>query len=308
MTTLVVGRGLLGGNLLRVLERRDEEVVTVDVPWHDPGAALVALLGVVRSTAARSPLGWRLAWCAGAGVVATDAGELTAEVALFRAFLVEMRAVPDVLFLASSVGGVYGGSPDPPPYTEHSRTRALGPYGEAKLAMEEAARELAARGARVVVGRIANLYGPGQNLAKPQGLVSQLCLTQVTRQPLGIYVSLDTLRDYLFAPDAAQMVSACLDRAGSEPPGTVVTKILASGRPASIGALVGESTRLSRRRPRISTRTPLSPVSDLRVRSEVWPEINALARTPLGVGLQATAEDIARQMRAGSLRRVASRA
>ena len=61
-------------------------------------------------------------------------------------------------------------------------------------------RFAAATGTAVLVGRIANLYGPGQNLAKPQGLVSQLCLANLTGQPLSIYVSLDTLRDYLSTP------------------------------------------------------------------------------------------------------------
>ena len=53
----------------------------------------------------------------------------------------------------------------------------------------------------VLIGRIANLYGPGQNLAKAQGLVSQLCAAQLERARSSIWVSLDTLRDYLFAPD-----------------------------------------------------------------------------------------------------------
>ena len=64
----------------------------------------------------------------------------------------------------------------------------------------------------LLVGRISNLYGPGQNLAKPQGLVSQLCRAQLTRQPLSVYVSLDTMRDYLYVDDAAAMVVAATRR------------------------------------------------------------------------------------------------
>jgi UDP-glucose 4-epimerase len=301
VTTLVVGRGLLGRALVARLRRDQRRVTTVAVPWGNPRAALAALHQAVRETAAAAgEAGWRLAWCAGAGVIATSAEALEQEVTLFKEFL-DLPALPDACFLASSAGGAYGGSPDAPPFTERSRVGAAGPYGRAKLAMEDAVREVADRGGRVVVGRIANLYGPGQDLTKPQGLVSQLCLTQVTGNPLGVYASLDTLRDYLFAPDAAGMAAACLDRVVREAPRTLVVKILATGRPASIGSLVAESTRLSRHRPRISSGASAAPASDLRLQSEVWPEIDALPRTPLVVGLHATAADIAAQVRSGGL-------
>lgn len=301
MTTLVVGRGLLGGALLARLRGEKRPVRTVEVPWSSPRAALAALHdAVLRTAEAAGDDGWRLAWCAGAGVVATSEEALAAEVALFDAFA-DLPVLPDAFFLASSAGGVYGGSPDRPPYTELSRVGAAVPYGRAKLAMEQAVRGIAERGGKVVVARIANLYGPGQDLAKPQGLVSQLCLAQVTGRPLGLYASLDTLRDYLFAPDGAAMAAACLDRVAQEPPGTLVVKILASGRPASIGSLLAESARLTRRRPLTSTAAGPASASDLRLHSVVWPEVDALARTPLVVGLQRTAADIGVQLRGGAL-------
>ena len=56
---------------------------------------------------------------------------------------------------------------------------------------------------RAVLGRLANVYGPGQTLGKPQGLLSQLCLADATGRPLPVFVSMDTIRDYLYAGDAA---------------------------------------------------------------------------------------------------------
>ena len=303
MTTLLVGRGLLGGHVERRLCATGEDVRTVRVPWQDHDAALAALLEAA-DRAARQPGSWRLAWCAGAGVVATPHDALLAEVALFRAFVTGMADVPGAFFLSSSAGGVYAGSSDSPPFTEESAPAALAPYGTAKLAMEDAARCLAERGGRVVTGRIANLYGPGQDLSKPQGLVSQLCLTHLTGQALGVYVSLDTLRDYLYVADAAAMVVASLARVEAEPPGAAVTKILASGRAVSVAALIGESGRVFRRRPRLATRVDgPAQARDLRLRSVVWPELDALARTSLLVGLRATADDIGGQLQAGALRK-----
>ncbi len=112
-----------------------------------------------------------------------------------------MTHPPAAAFIASSAGGTYAGSPDEPPYTEESTTVAVSAYGHSKLRIEAAISPMTAAGTRVCIGRIANLYGPGQNLQKPQGLVSQLCLTHLNRQPLGIYVSLDSLRDYVFVTD-----------------------------------------------------------------------------------------------------------
>lgn len=297
-TTLVVGRGLLGSQVIRALARRSRPVSTVAVPWHDPVHAFAALEDAIRNLE-RTP-GWRMAWCAGAGVIATSHQQLLAEVALFERVIDAMRIPPDVFLLSSSAGGVYAGSPARPPYDELSRAAAISPYGDAKLTMESMAGRLAERGSRVVLARIANLYGPGQNLAKPQGLVSQLCVASLTRQPLGVYASLDTLRDYVYAEDAGHMVAACLDRITAEGPGAVATKILASGSAVSIAELIGVVTRLFRRRPQLATRPAPNQVRDLRLRSVLWPDVDRYAQTTLMAGLGATVADIRRQMVAGS--------
>jgi UDP-glucose 4-epimerase len=111
-----------------------------------------------------------------------------------------------------------------------------------------------------------------------------------------VFVSLDTLRDYLYVEDAAAMVVAGLARL-VEQPDPVVMKIFASGRGTSIAALVGEATHVFRRRPPlVFGASPVSAlqVRDLRLSSVVWPEVDALARTPLAVGLAATGNSIVR--------------
>ena len=305
MTTLLVGRGLLGGHVEAQLLAAGDDVHTVVVPWRDHDAALRALLHAAE-TAARLDDGWQLAWCAGAGVVATSAQDLAAEVRIFHAFVTRLPTPPRSMFLASSAGGLYAGSSDRAPFDEDSAVGALSPYGVAKLEMEELARQLTRRGTRLLVGRMSNLYGPGQDLSKPQGLISQLCLAHETRRTLSLYVSLDTLRDYLFVQDAAAMIVAGLDLVCAEPDGTTVTKVLASGRSLSVATVVAEATRVLRRHPRLSTRrSPGSQVRDLRLRSVVWPDLDAIARTPLGAGLRATADDVAARTRSQTLARSA---
>jgi UDP-glucose 4-epimerase len=304
-TTLVVGAGGLLGQHVR---RQVPGAVSVtDVPWLAGADAKAVLRQRLRATITGSAH-WGVAWCAGPGVVGTPAAEVERELDLFASFLDDLAELVGhdsrgVMFFASSAGGVYAGSPSPP-FSETSLTGPRTPYGVAKLAMEDELRSFAAAtGTPVLVGRIANLYGPGQNLAKPQGLVSQICRTHLTGQPLPLYVPMDTMRDYLYVEDCARMIAAGLAglrefTSGTDP---VVTKILASGRSTTVGGLLGESARLFRRRPRVVLGTSAAArhqVHDLRLRSVVWPELDRLARTPLLVGIARTAEDVGRRLRA----------
>jgi UDP-glucose 4-epimerase len=305
VTTLLVGRGLLGSHVERRLDRRGHDVRTVRVPWSDPAAAARTLARAADEAGEADPA-WRLVWCAGSGVVASREDRLEREVAQFADLCAGLRAAPHTVFLASSAGGLYGGSPDSAPYSESSAVGPVSAYGRAKLAMEQVAAALAERGTRVLVGRLANLYGPGQDLGKPQGLVSQICLAQLQRRPMGIYVSLDTLRDYLFVEDAADMVVASVDRMAATAPGTVIVKVLGSGRSVSVGMVVQEANRAFRRRCPVVQRAAddAGQGRDLRLRSEVWADLDSLARTPLSLGLRLTLESVAAGSRAGGHDRV----
>jgi UDP-glucose 4-epimerase len=310
---LVVGAGgLLGHQVRDALVAAGFPTSTATVPWTDPPAARQALRAAVADVHRRSEGGdWNIAWCSGAGVVATPAAALQQELDLFRDFLVDLVEVAGpgsdlAFFLASSAGGVYAGS-DRPPFTERTVPAPLAPYGEVKLAMEEALRACVVEtGAAGLVGRLANLYGPGQDLSKPQGLVSRLCLTHLTGEPLPVYVSLDTRRDYLYVQDCAAMVVAGLaglrERVAGAGDRTLV-KVMATGQSTTLAAMVGESNRVFHRRARLSvvSTSARGQVRDLRLRSVVWPELQRHARTPLPAGFQRTADDVARKVFAGAI-------
>ncbi|ATQ30410.1 NAD(P)-dependent oxidoreductase [Rhodococcus ruber] len=304
--TWVVGSGgLLGSWVTRELRRRDVPVTTSVVPWDEPEQARTVLLAdadrFVRG-AGGGP--WRVAWCAGAGVNGTTSEAFAAENALLRDVLDGLAhagggsAERGTVFHASSAGGVYAAAPGAP-HSEYSPTAPLGLYGHAKLAAETVVTDFAREtGATAVIGRFANLYGPGQNLAKPQGLVSHLCRGYLTGTPVSIYVSMDTLRDYLFVSDAAEMVADALARAEAAP-GGVSTKIFASGRSVTIGAILGACRTVFRRRPNVVlASSPLASVQgrDLRLRSVVWPELDRRSHRPLPAGIAATLEATRRSM------------
>lgn len=254
---------------------------------------------------------WSVAWCAGAGVTGTSARALELELGALRETLDALadagRGRDGAFFFASSAGGVYAGV-GAPPFDELSPVGALASYGQAKVDAEALVRGWShAAGTPSLIGRIANLYGPGQNLDKAQGLISQICRSHLTGQPLSIYVSLDTLRDYLFAPDCADLVVDGLAHLRAEHSATrltkpSVTKILASQRAITIGAVLGEMRRIFKNSPRIVLgASPASAMQarDLSLRSRVWPELDRRTLTPFPVGVATTAADLLRRLQAG---------
>ena len=307
LTWTIGAGGLLGQHVQAATARQFRGPF---VPWTDRGAARSALRhGIHALLRAADGDSWDIAWCAGAGVVASSQEHFEAERAVFGAFLDDLAELAGIdsggaVFFASSAGGVYAGSADPP-FTESSAPRARSAYGVAKLAMEGDVREFAdTTRTPCLVGRISNLYGPGQNLAKAQGLVSHICRSHLTGQPLHLYVPLDTIRDYVYAPDCAAAVVVGLEgvraQVAGRGEGQVVTKVLASGRSTTVAGLLGESARLFRRRPRVvlgSSPAAAGQVRDLRLRSIRWRRLDRLTRTPLPIGLAATAADLGRHLR-----------
>ena len=311
----VVGSGgLLGSHVVRALSRRGP-VWRWSVPhsWTTPDIDRQLDVAATKFSVAVVHRPWQVVWCAGAGVTATTEEALRKEAAVLDVLLGALSTrLPSgsdgTVFLASSAGGVYAGA-GAPPFTEHTPSAPISPYGETKVSQEVRAAVWAAeQGWRLVIGRISNLYGPGQNLGKPQGLISHLCRAALTRQPISIYVPLDTIRDYLYAPDCGEFVADAMARARRESPvsdGRVFSKILASQHGVTVGALLGELRRVHKRSTKVihGTSTVVRfQARDLRFRSVVWPELDQRTLTPLPTGIDATLRDMTSRLQSGSLR------
>ncbi|MDF2444171.1 MAG: UDP-glucose 4-epimerase [Subtercola sp.] len=326
LTTWIVGSGgLLGRALTTAASARSGWRIVPSPPldWSDrrsvddAGAALLgSWFGALADGHAgeNGPDTWCVIWAAGAGVIGTSREQFKAELAQFEDVLGLVEAAASAhgvgscgsVFLASSAGGLYGGSAAPP-YTEQTVPVPLSPYGETKLAMERALDAFHERsGIPVLKGRIANLYGPGQKLSKMQGLISVLAKAQFSPTPASIFVPLDTVRDYIFVDDCAQLILDALERLvalgdgsgsgpGAAPARLNITKILASGEAVTVGALIGHFQSLTRRKPHImlgSSPTISMQALDLRLRSVVWSDLDERELTPLPAGIHATMLDI----------------
>ena len=258
---------------------------------------------------------WQLVWCAGAGVVSTGPDELRQETEAFRHLLEALAGALRIgqmgsgaLFLASSAGGLYAGS-DRPPFTEHSPVMPLAPYGWTKVEQEAIATGWCSHHkVPLLIGRISNLYGPGQNLGKNQGLITQVCQRMLVRQPFSLYVPLDTIRDYLFSADCGALIADGLARLRHEASSAAhvpqVVKVFASQQPSTVATVLAEIRRVTKRPIRvILTASPSArhQAPDLRMASVVWPELDRRPLTTLGAGIYMVVLDLLAKMELGRL-------
>lgn len=295
MKTLVVGAGGLLGRAVTAAARRRPElaVIPATVAWSDERVAtrqLAELLDLVT----RDGEPWQVLWCAGAGVNGMTTAQFDAEVRQLERFLVEVERVapraPGLVFLASSAGGVFAGAVDAP-FDEQSAVAPLSPYGVAKLQMERVLGQFHERtGVPVLAGRFSNLYGPGQNLTKQQGLISHLCLGSIERRPVSIFVSLDTIRDYLYVNDAAEMLLDAVDALRSTGLGSAM-KIFAAQQGTTIATLIASVNAAAGSKPPIilgSSALAAFQSTDIRLRSRVLTSVDDRPLTPLAVGIART--------------------
>ncbi len=285
MITWIVGSGgLLGRSLVR---HSADSYYPGPVPWDDPDAAQQALHAQARTfeaVAGTSP--WRVIWAAGAATTSTPPDIAMAELRPLHGLVTGLRSAlpngPGSFFLTSSAGGVYAGSRTPP-FKSTSVEAPLSPYGELKMAQESLVRESLGTLLPVVIGRISNLYGPGQNLDKLQGLISRLALAAITQQPLEVFVPLNTIRDYLHVDDAAQLILQLTSDAAHAPAHEPL--IIATGIGTTIGQLIRMTRDVTKHRVPVALGShPSSVAQALDLRLE--PTIDLPRRTPLPAGVR----------------------
>lgn len=215
---LLGGRGVLGSGFREVLPPGD--VVRMSPDWSRPAvlrtqvrAGLLPLLGGGSTT---------VVWAAGVGSIGAGAEAMAAESQALAGLDDAVRALPPdaraavSVVLASSAGALYGGH-GAGRVTEDTPPAPVTPYARAKLDQEALLRRLADdTGCRVVACRISNLYGLGNGVLRARGLVGTAVRATRLRQPMTVFVSEDTRRDYVFSRDAARLSLHALTEA---PPG-----------------------------------------------------------------------------------------
>ena len=216
---LLGGRGVLGSGFREVFAQQERDVVRLNPPWGQPAEVVRYLESrLPQEVGAHGPC--VVVWAAGVGSVGASAELLREETEGVRALGRAVASLPperarqvSVVF-ASSAGALFGGHGSTLVGQDDVPT-PISPYGREKLVQEQVLRETAlSTGCRVVVCRISNVYGLADGRVTQRGLVSTAVRATRLRQPMTVFVSPDTRRDYVYNVDAAAMCLQLVDRAG----------------------------------------------------------------------------------------------
>jgi UDP-glucose 4-epimerase len=119
--------------------------------------------------------------------------------------------VKKVIFFSS--GGTIYGDIDSEMIGEDSVPQPLSPYGIGKLTIEHYLRYFKhTHGLDYIVYRIANPYGPGQNIYGKQGVIPIFMHRYITHEPLVIYGDGTMMRDYIYIDDLISMIVGSYDK------------------------------------------------------------------------------------------------
>lgn len=300
LTWTIGAGGLIGSAVVRGAEH---PFMGRAIPWAEPDAALAALresLQTFTRECQATVAPWAVVWAAGAATVSASEADAAREAELFRSFAHELAdsklSSDGVIVLVSSAGGIHAGSTTPP-FDETTPPAPISPYGRARLAQEKSAAAVLGQQWPVVLARVSNVYGPGQDLSKLQGLISRLALCSLTREPLNLFVPLSTVRDYIYVDDVAALIHAWIAHEAGTHAGARV-RILASGQGTSIGQLVRTAQDVGHRRVPIAMGTHPSAASqapDLRFTPSRPGTADGYTSTSIPVGMKRVFDDLLRR-------------
>jgi nucleoside-diphosphate-sugar epimerase len=295
MKLIAGATGVLGSGFVDVLRRRGEPYIAMKVPWGDPSRAAERVVSEWRAAEEASPGSpITLVWAAGTGTVGASEEAMAAETetlaAVVGALVGAVRPDPlNQLLFTSSAGALYGGH-GTGVIDEFTPPAPITPYGREKLAQEALVAQLSEAGVMgTVVSRFTNVYGLADGRLRRKGLVPALVEAAMLRQPVRLFVSPDTRRDYLFNVDAARLALAEVDWAvpagvgASTEAGTAMGEavspraavrapaprvaLVRAGTSTTVLDLVGSVSRVLRRRvPVVITESPESRVQPLVLR------------------------------------------
>ena len=304
MQTLVIGKGgLIGSSLERLLQKNKPSNANPSViPWDNEPVAINALQNATRQfIQGCGSERWSIVWSAGTGNILSAEDELKSETNYLLAILDSLREFRNhdgVLFFISSAGAMYNPKTSQT-IDEESEVDPITPYGRTKLKQEKLVLEFAKNNSfRSIIGRTVSVYGPKQNLNKPQGLISKLCISALTNKELEIFVPISTTRNYLYSGDVAKMIEHCLMMAHEDKiefKNYSLIKILCNSESSSIASICKATEVVMRKkvllRLKLSAKNQLYP-PHFNIRSSVLPDLSALSQTTLIAGVGSVRNDV----------------
>jgi|688.fasta_scaffold42335_1 UDP-glucose 4-epimerase len=236
---------------------------------------------------------WAILWCAGNGIVSSSTQQLQSESQYIQVVCSQTELLSQiiqsrgVISFTSSAGGVYGGSSGTI-FDENTIPIPINEYGRMKLETERQLTNFARiSDIKIVIFRLANVYGPNQDVQKSQGIISAITQSVLQHKPIKIYVPLQTIRNYIYADDVGEIMARNVTSTTKEKKKSVDIKIIASDRNISLSTLLNEFRHVYGKRPStintIGQSMSVQP-DNLRLRS-ISSSNDRDVFTPLAVGI-----------------------
>lgn len=239
---LLGGSGILGSGFREAIRRHPArgELLRVSADWSRPQEAARRVADQVADEHAKGGPS-TVIWAAGVGQVGATREAMAAERTVLDALCGTIAHLPDeqqrrmrVIF-ASSAGALHGGNDGRQVIGESSAPSPVSAYGVEKLEQETVCRSIATdAGVGVLICRYSNLYGLASGRLPGKGLIPAAIRAARHRQPMTIYVTPDTRRDYVYAPDAAALSLAAADDLS----GAATTALIAAGSTNTVAEIV----------------------------------------------------------------------
>lgn len=120
-----------------------------------------------------------------------------------------------MIFLSS--GGTVYGKQEEMPISEECATAPINHYGNLKVCIENCIKIFNLQnGTNILIARIANPYGPGQDYEKGIGFVDAVLKRGIAGKSIEIWGDGSIVRDYIYIEDVVQMLCQLAEYRGKE--------------------------------------------------------------------------------------------
>lgn len=287
MNHIIIGSGGILGSAFRAqLEHRGAPSVMLSPTWAKP-ATVAQLLRYDLDRLLRAGQPTTIIWAAGVGHVGASEEDMSSETIGIAAVGEALCSLPRhqaeavKLIFASSAGALFAGVTGM--IEDDTHPCPVSPYGRQKLRQEDLLRRAADEsGACVVSCRMSNIYGLAKGRLTARGLISTAVRCTRLRQPMTIFVSSDTRRDYVLSTDAAAIAlqsAKCASNGFS-------TALICESRTRTIAEILSLVSAVARRRvPAVYAERPETRMQPRALRFSASATPQHTRFTPLEVGI-----------------------
>ncbi len=123
------------------------------------------------------------------------------------------KAGKKLIFLSS--GGTVYGKHETMPVSETDYCQPINHYGTVKRCIESVMQTFREQNkARMIVARISNPYGPGQDFRKGVGVIDAVIKNAIHKTPMTVWGDGEVIRDYIYIDDVCAMLTALAEYEG----------------------------------------------------------------------------------------------